>query len=101
MPLMRMHRTKSWCEMLAGWLAVTAELSARGMAHCAVFVLMSVETRTRLILAMMKKKVIVAIAVMPSKSLNPRVQSAYIIECRASIFGITLMIWGSIRHNST
>ena len=30
-----------------------------------------------------------------------RVLSTYIIECRVSILGITIMIWGSISHNST
>ena len=29
------------------------------------------------------------------------VQSTYTVECRVSIFGITIMIWGSIPHNST
>ena len=33
--------------------------------------------------------------------LTQRVQSNYIVECRASILGITIMIWGSIPHNST
>ena len=29
-----------------------------------------------------------------------RVQSTYIVECRVSILGIPIMIWGSIPHNS-
>ena len=30
-----------------------------------------------------------------------RVQSTYMVECRVSILGITIMIWGGIPHNST
>ena len=34
-------------------------------------------------------------------ALTQRVQSTYIVECRVSILGIVIMIWGSIPHNST
>ena len=30
-----------------------------------------------------------------------RVQSTYMVECRVSILGITIMIWGGIPHNGT
>ena len=36
-----------------------------------------------------------------SKVPSQRVQSTYIVECRVSILGITIMIWEGIPHNST
>ena len=36
-----------------------------------------------------------------SRSATQRVQRTYIVECRVSILGITIMIWGSIPHTST
>ena len=33
--------------------------------------------------------------------LTQRVQSTNMVECRVSILGITIMIWGSSPHNST
>ena len=33
--------------------------------------------------------------------LSQSVLSTYIVECRVSMLGITIMIWGSIPHNST
>ena len=37
----------------------------------------------------------------PKHTLPQRVQGTSIVECRVSILGITIMIWGSIPHNST
>ena len=33
--------------------------------------------------------------------LSPRVQSTHMVQCRVSILGITIMIWGSMPQNST
>ena len=30
-----------------------------------------------------------------------RVLSTYMVECRVSILGLTIMIWGGMPHNST
>ena len=35
------------------------------------------------------------------ETLTQRVQSTYVVECRVSILGITIMILGSIPHSST
>ena len=36
-----------------------------------------------------------------NKTPSQRVLSTYMVECKISIFGITIMIWGSMPHNST